>query len=105
MPPAAAVQILLGVARALEHCHGLGIIHRDIKPHNILLDARGEARLVDFGLAKDLDLDSISQEGSLAGTPHYMSPEQSRALGNQVGHRTDIHPTCAVLSKLLTLHL
>jgi serine/threonine protein kinase len=103
MTPAAASKIILGVARALEHCHGLGIIHRDIKPHNILIDGRGESRLVDFGLAKDLDLDSISQEGSLTGTPHYMSPEQARAQGSEVDHRTDIYSAGAVLYELLTL--
>lgn len=98
-----AARIILGVTRALEHCHGLGIIHRDVKPHNILLDHQGEPRLVDFGLAKDVDLDSLSAAGSLTGTPHYMSPEQAQALGNEIDHRTDIYSVGAVLYELLTL--
>ncbi len=99
--PREAARIVEAIARGLEACHAVGVIHRDVKPHNILLDERLEPRLVDFGLAKDAELEGLSDTGSLSGTPNYMSPEQ--AQGKLVDPRTDIYSLGAVLYELLTL--
>lgn len=101
-PPVAA-RLVLQVARGLEHCHQLGITHRDIKPHNILLDEHGEPRIVDFGLARDDSQSALTRTGALAGTLQYMSPEQAQALGSAVDHRTDIYSLGAMLYELLAL--
>jgi serine/threonine protein kinase len=103
MDPTLAAKTVLGIARALEHCHDCGVIHRDIKPQNVLLDSLGDPRLVDFGLAKHVDLESVSRNGDIAGTPHYMSPEQAQGLGSKVDHRTDIYSAGVVLYEMLTL--
>jgi len=100
-PPAEAAEIAAQVAEALAHAHERGVIHRDIKPHNILI-AGGRARLVDFGLAKDLDKDSLSRTGELSGTPNYMSPEQALAGSGTIDHRTDVYSLGVVLYELLT---
>jgi serine/threonine protein kinase len=92
------------VADALSFAHGHGVIHRDVKPQNILLDQSGRPRLVDFGLAKIIDESSISQSGELAGTPYYyMSPEQALAKRVAVDHRTDIFSLGVILYELLRL--
>ena len=66
--PERAARIVETLARALDYCHAQNLVHRDIKPHNILIDAQGEPRIVDFGLVKDLELPSLSETGTLAGT-------------------------------------
>ncbi|MCP3917824.1 MAG: protein kinase [bacterium] len=90
------------MADALEYAHGQGVIHRDIKPANVLIDSGRRARLVDFGLAKDLGELSISHSGDLAGTPHYMSPEQAAAKRSQIDHRSDIFSLGVILYECLT---
>ena len=80
--------IVLAVARALDYAHQHGVIHRDLKPANIMISASGEVKLADFGLACARDLGGLTQEGSVIGTPSYMSPEQAR--GQKVDSRTDI---------------
>lgn len=86
---------------ALAYAHAQGVIHRDIKPQNVLVDRQGRAKLLDFGLARGPDGASLS--GTLAGTPVYMSPEQILAGRVALDHRTDIYSLGAMLYELLTL--
>jgi serine/threonine protein kinase/formylglycine-generating enzyme required for sulfatase activity len=101
--PAQAAEICARLADALFFAHEHGIIHRDIKPQNVLIDRDGEPHLVDFGLAKDLDEESLSQSGDIAGTYFYMSPEQAMAKRVKLDHRTDIFSLGVVLYEMLTL--
>lgn len=99
--PAVCASLIRDVADALAHSHAQGILHRDIKPQNVLIERRsGTPRLIDFGLAKVLDLEAISRTGDAAGTPLYMSPEQVRAKA--IDERTDVYSAGAVLYELLT---
>ncbi len=90
------------LARGLACAHEANIVHRDIKPRNILIAPDGRPRILDFGLAKDLALESVSLSGEMAGTPHYMSPEQTLAKRAPLDHRTDIFSLGVVLYELLT---
>ncbi|MCK6445244.1 MAG: protein kinase [Planctomycetes bacterium] len=98
-----ACEIAARIARALDYAHGQGVIHRDVKPQNILIDENGEPFLVDFGLAKDFELESLSGTGDRAGTPHYMSPEQALARRAKIDHRTDVFSLGVVLYEMLAL--
>ncbi|WP_372718343.1 protein kinase [Novipirellula sp.] len=92
----------LQAAEALAHAHARGVIHRDVKPSNLILDNEGRIWLTDFGLAKRLDDVTLSMTGALLGTPRYMSPEQASAAHNQVDHRTDVYSLGATLYELAT---
>ncbi|HVS17208.1 MAG TPA: bifunctional serine/threonine-protein kinase/formylglycine-generating enzyme family protein [Planctomycetota bacterium] len=89
------------LADAVEHAHQRGVVHRDIKPQNILLDREGRMNLADFGLAKSEAFGALSRTAEVRGTPHYMSPEQVRALRGGVDHRTDVYSLGVVLYELL----
>ena len=92
-------------AEALQHAHDRGIIHRDIKPSNLLIDARGNLWITDFGLAmfSSDEARNITIPGDLVGTVRYMSPEQALVLGTRIDHRTDIYSLGVTLYELLTL--
>src|SRR5207248_1872184 len=101
--PSEAVKVVETIARALHVAHQRNIIHRDIKPGNILIDAKGEPKLSDFGLAKFLDAESeLTQTGHAPGTPAYMSPEQTAGLTETLQPATDVWALGVVLFELLT---
>ncbi|MCO5165567.1 MAG: serine/threonine protein kinase [Planctomycetes bacterium] len=101
LPIEEAVDLARKVALGLAHAHARGVLHRDVKPDNVLLDEDGEPRLVDFGLARPVgDGTRLSVTGTVLGTPAYMAPEQ--ALGDAVDARADVYAVGALLFALLT---
>jgi len=103
-PEAEAVRIARQVCQALALAHAEGLVHRDIKPDNIMLTSRGDVKLVDLGIAKRLDEDqSLTQTGHSMGTPNYISPEQIRGL-KDIDARADIYSLGATLYHLVTGH-
>ncbi len=96
-----AVELFLQFAKGLSYAHSKGVIHRDLKPTNILLDESGNAYLADFGLAKFIDSQSnVTKTGNIVGTPAYMSPEQLR--GEPIDYRSDVYSLGIVLYQMLT---
>jgi serine/threonine protein kinase/formylglycine-generating enzyme required for sulfatase activity len=98
--PAAAAALVAAVADALQHAHQHGVVHRDVKPSNVLLDNAGRPFVADFGLA--LREQDVGRGPRYAGTPAYMSPEQARGEGHRVDGRTDVFSLGAVFYELLT---
>ncbi len=95
-----AVDITRQVCHALEAAHGVGIIHRDLKPQNIMVDGAGRVVVMDFGLARTLRGNGLTQQGAFLGTIEYMSPEQ--ALGTELDQRSDIFALGLILYELLS---
>ncbi len=98
-----AVQLILQAADALQHAHENGIVHRDVKPGNLLLDAHGSLFVTDFGLARIETGANMTATGDVLGTLRYMSPEQVLANRVMIDHRTDIYSLGATLYELITL--
>ena len=99
-PPEEAVEIIQQVCRALEAAHSVGVIHRDLKPQNIMRDQTGRILVMDFGLARTVQGDGMTQTGALVGTMEYMSPEQ--ALAKDLDQRSDLFSLGLILYELLT---
>jgi serine/threonine protein kinase len=102
LPEREAAAIVADIAEGLYHAHKRGVIHRDLKPGNILIDGAGRARLADFGIARSLaeSAERLTQTGSVMGTLRYMAPEQ--LTGGEIGPRTDLYGLGTVLHEALT---
>src|SRR6266545_2242887 len=105
MPIRSAVELIVKLARTVQYAHEHKILHRDIKPGNILLDAKGEPHLTDFGLARLVETEStVTRTREVLGTPSYMAPEQAAGEHTKIGKATDVYGLGAVLYQLLTGH-
>ncbi|MGK0190219.1 MAG: WD40 repeat protein/predicted Ser/Thr protein kinase [Verrucomicrobiales bacterium] len=103
LPMREAADLMVTVAHAVHYAHQRGILHRDLKPANILIDASGKPWLTDFGLAKLLDTDSgLTLTQAIAGTPHYMAPEQARGNKKDISTATDVWALGVIFYETLT---
>jgi len=102
LSPAEAVRIAAAVARALGAAHRAGVVHRDVTPRNVLLDAAGRPRLTDFGLGWQRGLQRLTASDALVGTPAYLAPEQVRPRAEPVGPAADVWALGVVLYRALT---
>jgi len=100
LPPAEAVRIAVEILDALEHAHSRRVIHRDIKPHNILLDRFDKVKVTDFGIARALNGTTLVHTGNIVGSAYYFSPEQ--AQGRISDERSDLYSVGVVLYEMLT---
>ncbi len=100
-----AAEIVAAVADGLDSAHRFHIVHRDVKPSNILIDTQGRPRLTDFGIAKHLTEESRIDQTQIIGSCHYMSPEQASVAGTRVDQRSDIFSLGVVLYEMLALQL
>ena len=100
--PKEAAGVIQQVCRALEAAHAEGVIHRDLKPQNIMVDTHGKVIVMDFGIARSIEMASMTQTGALVGTPAYMSPEQ--AMGEKLDARSDLFSLGIIIYELLTGH-
>ncbi|MFI5057954.1 MAG: tetratricopeptide repeat protein [Candidatus Acidiferrales bacterium] len=100
LPPEETVRIISQVCRALESAHAAGVVHRDLKPQNIMLDAKDRVYVMDFGIAHSLETPGMTQTGALMGTPEYMSPEQAKGI--KVDPRSDLFSLGIIFYEMLT---
>jgi serine/threonine-protein kinase len=100
LPVAEAVAYAIEIARALGAAHARHIVHRDVKPQNVLIDEEGSAKVTDFGIARTLDEEGLTADGRVLGTTDYVSPEQ--ALGQHVNGQSDLYSLGVVLYEMLT---
>ncbi|MEZ6188567.1 MAG: serine/threonine-protein kinase [Planctomycetota bacterium] len=102
LAPLELVRVLREVAGALAHAHTRGVVHRDVKPHNVLVDRQGRARVADFGLAHAAGYERLTRSGVMVGTPHYMAPEQVTGERQRFGPATDVWALGVILYRVLT---
>jgi serine/threonine-protein kinase len=100
LSPREAVEVAIQVTEALQTAHGRGVVHRDVKPRNILITGSGHAKVADFGIARAAEATTISEPGDILGSAKYMSPEQ--AAGGRVGPASDLYSLGVVLYEVLT---
>jgi serine/threonine protein kinase len=103
LPPAEAARVMEQVARAVQHAHAHGVVHRDLKPGNVVVGPGGVAKVTDFGLAKRVDAaDGLTVYDAVLGTPGFMAPEQTGGRNAEVGPAADVYGLGATLYALLT---
>src|SRR5215471_3317519 len=100
IPPQEAMDIVLQICLALQAAHAEGVVHRDLKPQNIMMDQNGRVVVMDFGIAHSQENPSMTMTGALMGTPEYMSPEQAK--GEKTDNRADIFAVGIILYEMLT---
>src|SRR5919204_3759053 len=100
LPPRRAAEIAAAAAEALAFAHEAGLVHRDVKPGNIMITRDGSVKVMDFGIARAVSADSLTQTTAVFGTASYFSPEQAR--GERVDHRSDIYSLGVVLYEMLS---
>jgi eukaryotic-like serine/threonine-protein kinase len=100
LPVPRALEIAIQVARGLGFAHEQGLVHRDVKPQNVILNGDGRAKVTDFGIARSLEVQGVTQSGAVLGTSNYIAPEQ--ASGKPVDRTTDVYSLGVVLFELLT---
>jgi predicted Ser/Thr protein kinase len=100
LPEAEGWELVRGMVQGLAAAHALGIVHRDLKSQNVMVDAEGRLKILDFGMARLLGMDHLTRGGDILGSPPYMSPEQ--AQGQELDHRTDIYSLGIILFEMFT---
>ncbi|ATW24692.1 Stk1 family PASTA domain-containing Ser/Thr kinase [Candidatus Formimonas warabiya] len=100
LPVSEAVPLAMQILDALEHAHEHGVVHRDIKPHNILLTKNGRIKVTDFGIARAASETTVTYTGTIVGSVHYISPEQAKGI--TIGSKSDIYSAGVVLYEMLT---
>ncbi len=100
LPPKTAASVAAQIAEALRAAHDRGVVHRDIKPHNILITEAGDIKVTDFGIARAASSSTMTKTGAVMGTAHYISPEQ--AMGESVGPTSDLYSLGVLLYEMVT---